>query len=72
LAPLVGKSGTTFEREALLTFYDSLNEQRHLTAVMLHLETSPGLKKFLEKTHTELEQRHAKVGALLERRYFVQ
>src|ERR1700722_4484698 len=28
-SPLVGKTGVEFEREALLTFYDSLNEQRH-------------------------------------------
>jgi hypothetical protein len=70
LAPVVGKSGVEFEREALLTFYDSLNEQRHLTGVMLKLETEPALKKFLETTKAQLEEQHAKVGALLNRRYF--
>jgi hypothetical protein len=70
LAPVVGKSGVEFEREALLTFYDSLNEQRHLTGVMVKLETEPALKNFLETTKAQLEQQHAKVGALLNRRYF--
>jgi hypothetical protein len=69
-APLVGKTGVEFEREALLMFYDSLNEQRHLTGVMVGLETDPALKSFLETTKTELEAHYAKVGALLNRRYF--
>jgi hypothetical protein len=71
-APVVGKSGVKFEREALLMFYDSLNEQRHLTGVMVGLETEPPLKKFLETTKEQLEALYAKVGALLERRYFTQ
>jgi hypothetical protein len=70
LAPLVGKTGVDFEREALLVFYDSLNEQRHLTAVMVGLETDPTLKLFLQTTKAQLEERYAKVGALLNRRYF--
>jgi hypothetical protein len=69
-APLVGKSGVKFEREALLMFYDSLNEQRHLTGVMVGLETDPALGKFLETTKEQLEVLYAKVGALLNRRYF--
>jgi hypothetical protein len=71
LAPVVGKTGVEFEREALLTFYDSLNEQRHLVGVMMGLETDPGLKRFLETTKTQLDSLYAKVGALLNRRYFV-
>ncbi len=69
-APLIGKSGVEFEREALLMFYDGLNEQRHLTGVMAGLETDPALKKFLETTKAQLDERHAQVGALLNRRYF--
>jgi hypothetical protein len=69
-APIVGKTGMDFEREALLMFYNSLNEQRHLTGVMLHLETDLVLKKFLETTKAQLEERYAKVGALLNQRYF--
>jgi len=69
-APLVGKTGVEFEREALLMFYNSLNEQRHLTAVMVGLETDSALRKFLETTKAELDERYAKVGALLNRRYF--
>jgi len=68
--PLTGKTGVEFEREALLMFYNTLNEQRHLTGVMVGLETDPGLRKFLETTKAELEARYAKVGALLNRRYF--
>jgi hypothetical protein len=72
LAPVVGKTGVKFEREALLTFYDSLNEQRHITGVMLGLETDPGLRKFLETTKAQLDEHYAKVGTLLNRRYFTQ
>lgn len=71
-APLVGKTGVKFEREALLMFYNTLNEQRHLAGVMVGLETDPGLRKFLETTKTQLEGRYAKVDALLNRRYFTQ
>jgi hypothetical protein len=71
-APLVGKSGVKFEREALLMFYNSLNEQRHLTGVMVGLETDPTLKKFLETTKGQLEELYTKVGVLLNRRYFIQ
>jgi hypothetical protein len=70
IAPVIGKSGVEFEREALLTFYNSLNEQRHLVGIMVGLETDPALKKFLETTKAQLEARYAKVGALLDRRYF--
>jgi hypothetical protein len=70
LAPVIGKSGVEFEREALLMFYNSLNEQRHLVGVMVGLETDAALKKFLEATKAQLEERYAKVGALLNRRYF--
>jgi hypothetical protein len=70
LAPLLGKTGVAFQREALLTFYDTLNEQRHLTRVMLGLETNPALKRFLETTSSELDSRYAQVGDLLNRRYF--
>jgi hypothetical protein len=69
-APLVGKSGIEFEREALLMFYNTLNEQRHLTGVMVGLETDPALRKFLETTKAQLEAHYAKVGELLSRRYF--
>ena len=71
-APLVGKTGVKFEREALLMFYNTLDEQRHLTRVMVGLETNPGLRKFLETTNAQLEERYAKVGSLLNRRYFTQ
>jgi hypothetical protein len=70
LAPIIGKSGIDFEREALLTFYNALNEQRHLTGVMVGLEPDPALKKFLEATKAQLDAHYAKVGALLNRRYF--
>jgi hypothetical protein len=69
-APLVGKTGPDFEREALLMFYDALNEQRHLTGVMVGREPDPALKKFLTETHAQLDSRYARVGALLNQRYF--
>jgi hypothetical protein len=71
-APLTGKTGVEFEREALLMFYNTLNEQRHLTGVMAGLESDPALRKFLETTKSQLDARYAKVGALLNHRYFTQ
>ena len=71
-APLVGKAGVAFERDALLMFYNTLNEQRHLTGVMLALETHPALRKFLETTKAQLEEHYATVRALLSKRYFTQ
>jgi hypothetical protein len=70
IAPVIGKSGPEFERQALLTFYNLLNEQRHLVRVMLDRETVPALKDFLETTRFDLDSRYQKVGALLNRRYF--
>ena len=70
LAPAIGKSGLDFEREALLMFYNALDEQRHLVGVMAELEPDPALKKFLVTTKAQLEARHARVGDLLNRRYF--
>ena len=69
-APVIGKTGVEFEREALLMFYNALDEQRHLTGVMVELETVPALRKFLETTKAQLDARYAKVGSLLSRRYF--
>ncbi len=69
-APVVGKTGIEFEREALLMFYNALNEQRHLTGVMVGRETDPALKKFLETTKAQLDEHYAKIGTLLNRRYF--
>jgi hypothetical protein len=69
-APVTGKTGVEFEREALLMFYNALNEQRHLTGAMVGLETDAALRKFLETTKAQLDARYAKVGALLNRRYF--
>lgn len=69
-APVVGTNGVDFERKVLLMFYESLNEQRHLVAVMVGMESDPGLKKFLETTRTQLDTHYARVGALLDRRYF--
>jgi hypothetical protein len=37
---------------------------------MVGLETDPALRKFLETTKAQLEARYAKVGSLLNRRYF--
>ena len=70
LAPVIGKSGIDFEREALLTLYEALDEERHLVGVMLPLETVPALRDFLATTKSQLDERYARVGALLNRRYF--
>jgi hypothetical protein len=69
-APVIGKGGVAFEREALLMFFDALDEQRHLVGVMVPLETDPGLRQFLQTTQTQLDAHYGTVKALLNRRYF--
>src|SRR3984957_4795780 len=54
-APLIGKTGIDFEREALLMFYAGLNAQPHITGVMVGLEPDPALRKFLETTKAQLD-----------------
>jgi hypothetical protein len=39
---------------------------------MVGLEPDAALRKFLETTKAQLDARYAKVGALLNRRYFTQ
>ena len=70
-APVVGKTGVEFEREALLMFYNTLNEQRHLVGVMVERENEPALKRFLEKTRGELQAHYVRVETLLNKQYFV-
>jgi len=50
---------------ALLMFYNALDEQRHLAAVMPGTEAQRALRKFLESTKAQLDVRYAGVGALL-------
>jgi hypothetical protein len=69
-APVIGKTGADFEREALLMCYNGLNEQRHLTGVMIMSEADPALRRFLEDAKAQLEAQYEQVGALLNRRYF--
>ena len=70
IAPIAGKSGVDFERTVLLTFYSALDEQRHLVGQMTELETVAPLKKFLDTTKADLDAHYARVGRLLNRRYF--
>ena len=65
------ETGVEFEREALLMFYNALNEQRHLTEAMAGLDDA-ALSNFLDTIKAQLDARYAKVAALLNRRYFTQ
>jgi hypothetical protein len=69
-APLLGKTGSTFEREALIIFRSALDEQRHLVGIMLDKESEPGLREFLQSTQGKLNEHYRQVNALLERQYF--
>jgi hypothetical protein len=48
--PLRGGSLFRARDNRSTVFYNTLDEQRHLTGVMLGLETDPALRKFLETT----------------------
>ena len=68
--PLLGKTGTALERQALLSISAAVNQQRYLIKVMLDAEQAPPRRKWLEHAAQEMDSIHGEMTALLERDYF--
>jgi len=70
LRDMLGASGRDFEREMLLTQYASLDELRHLAAVMVEVETGENRRTFWKEVQTEFDAEYGGVLDLLRRRHF--
>jgi len=70
LKDVLARSGRDFERELLLLQYCSLDELRHLAAVMVDEETETNRRTFWREVRTEFDEEYAQVVGLLQRRHF--
>jgi hypothetical protein len=70
-APIVGHGGREYERTVLIGFWNGLNHERHLCAVMAEAEPDASLKKFLLDTEKGYDGLYERVNELLEKEYFV-
>jgi hypothetical protein len=69
-APIVGHGGREYERTVLIGFWNGLNHERHLCAVMAEAEPDASLKKFLLDTEKGYDGLYDRVNELLEKEYF--
>lgn len=70
MAPIVGKTGKSFERALLLSQAGVLNNLRFLAQVIKDDEKSNQRKAFLAEAHTRLDELYRRIVDLLEREYF--
>jgi len=70
ITPIVGETGTPYERTVLLMLMYALEEQKQVAAAMAEHETEAQLAKFLRETERSLGAHLQRVNALLERKYF--
>lgn len=70
MKPIVGETGSRYERDLLLLLQDALDEQRHLLGVMLDDEPNAELKRFLQHSKAQLDALYLRYEDLLEKRYF--
>lgn len=68
--PVVGKSGPTMEREALLSLSGAINQQRYLIRVMRDAEQRQALQQWLDGLLEELDAVHAAYQQLLSDAHF--
>lgn len=68
--PLIGESGPSMEREALLSLSGAINQQRYLIRVMREAETRPALQQWLDELREELDAVHAAYQRLLSEAHF--
>jgi hypothetical protein len=70
ITPIVGETGTPYERTVLLMLMYALEEQNQVARAMIEKEPEPSLAKFLRQTQQGLGEHLRQVNALLERKYF--
>lgn len=69
-APIVGKTGTDFERTLLLTQSGGLNQMRYLTEVLAEAETDADRQRFLSEASQKFDALYRRVTQLLNEQYF--
>ncbi|MBA3562807.1 MAG: hypothetical protein H0W33_02115 [Gammaproteobacteria bacterium] len=69
-APIVGKTGTDFERTLLLTQSGGLNQMLHMAEVLADAETDSTRKRFLGDAYERLDALYERVSELLFNQYY--
>lgn len=69
-APIVGKTGTDFERSLLHTQSGNLNQMRHLTEVLAEAETDSDRNRFLGDVNKRFDALYGRVSELLYNQYY--
>ncbi|HUO81529.1 MAG TPA: hypothetical protein VM616_01585 [Gammaproteobacteria bacterium] len=69
-APLVGSTGTDFERTLLLTQAGQLNQARYLSEVLADAEANADRQRFLMELNGEFDELFGRVDELLEEQYY--
>jgi len=70
ITPIVGETGTPYERTVLLMLMYALEEQHQLAGAMMEKESVARLQRFLREMRDALGAHLRSVNALLERKYF--
>ena len=70
ITPIVGETGTPYERTVLLMLMYALEEQHYVAGAMLEKERVARLQRFLREARDALGEHLRSVNALLERKYF--
>lgn len=68
--PLIGATGTAFERTLLLSLSAALNQQRHLMRVLADDEPVDAYREWLTGAESELDAIYQRVVTVLETHYF--
>ena len=67
---LLASKGKSFERQLLMKQLTALEEERHISKVMVELETADERRTFWKRTEQRFAELYAKVEHLLEQDYF--
>ncbi|CAN5168909.1 hypothetical protein BH24PSE2_BH24PSE2_14680 [soil metagenome] len=69
-APIMGKTGTDFERTLLLTQAGQLNQARYLSELLAEAEANADRREFVKGINEKFDQLYSRVNQLLEERYY--
>jgi hypothetical protein len=70
-APVVGLTGTSFDRRMLQAVEGTLNNLRFMAKALADEEPEPSLKQIATTAHNKLEELYQRVLGMLDEKYFV-
>jgi hypothetical protein len=70
-APIVGLTGTSFDRRMLQAVEGTLNNLRFMAKALADEEPEPSLKQIATTAHTRLEELYQRVLNMLDEKYFI-